>query len=135
MSLKPILQHRNMNSGQETKVGICHHETTKENTRTSTGIRNIPIKELWKRQAAHNKHPRLAWKKLLGETLTARITRLRDTGLTEKQVYNNITKEHPYLTIEAKHRLKISISARTSEQETLLKRLNSHKEPILYTGV
>lgn len=82
-------------------------------------------KPLWFKQAEFNKGNRFNWKKLLGETLTARITRLRNHGLNEKEIYGDILRQFPYLTAEAKKRLKISISARCAEQSAHLERIGS----------
>jgi hypothetical protein len=83
--------------------------------------KNIP---LWKIKAERNTQPRMKWQLILGETLTSRITRDHKNGLTEEQIYDGIVEEFPYLLNKAKENLKISISARLSEQKSLLKRLN-----------
>ena len=84
--------------------------------------------ELWQQEAEKSTIPRLAWKKLIGQTLTAYITDQHNLGLTGEQIYDKIVTRHKYLTTDAKHRLQISISARISEQKAMIKRLKRSVE-------
>jgi hypothetical protein len=80
-------------------------------------------KPLWKQQADINTASRLPWRKLLGETLTARITNLKKAGATEQGIYEEIKDNCPGLTELALKRLKISISSRLAEQNAAQNRL------------
>ena len=78
---------------------------------------------LWKQKAEANTAHRLNWRKLFGTSLTNKITQLKQQGYTINETYQQIINEFPFLTTEAKERLRISISARYAEQNAMERRL------------
>jgi len=72
------------------------------------------VKELIDR----NVQPRINWKSLIGDSLTATVAKYRNAGLTSVQIIECITFEHKDLTKEAIRRLKIGVCARCGEQKT-----------------
>ena len=99
-----------------------------------------PIEEVWdevNQQADNSTIKRYSWKKLLGESLTQKILRLRKKGLTPNETFEEIVGEESILDylkqnpLERRNMLKnirISVSARYGESNTAQKIMEEEDE-------
>jgi len=82
------------------------------------------------KKISESKIVRIPWKKILGESLTARVHRLRNKGHNSDEVYSILTrnpsimvycKNNPLRATRLLENLKISVCARFGESKTASK--------------
>lgn len=96
-------------------------------------VEKMPIWEEIKRNVGRSKIPRYKWRLIFGESLTAKILKLKKKGFSAIETYHlilddevvrKIIKFFPERERHIKEKIKISVCARYGENNTALKILN-----------
>lgn len=84
--------------------------------------------DLVEEQISINTKDRFNWREYFGISLTRVIARLKAQGLNSDEVYSELCKTHPDLSVELKRRLKIGCAARFGEIATAESEKNGKKK-------